>query len=151
MTEDIRICMPASAAAPGFTRRLMERSLKKWGYSDISYDAMLVATEIVTNAMRATPGEIIRFMCRWEDGVVYIAAWDSSLGRPAPTATVDLTLDDLDLAEAGLNTDGHRGLLIIDALALEWGYRPDPIDPSTGRSPGKWVWARVAATPSDHV
>src|SRR3954454_7107570 len=147
MTEDIRICMPASAAAPGFTRTLMERRLKKWGYSDISDDATLVATELVTNAMKATPGEGIRFLCRWEDGGVYVAVWDSSPDRPAPVREVELTLDDLDLSEAGFDANGGRGLHIIDALAVEWGYRPDPADAKGGRPPGKWVWARVSTDP----
>ncbi|WP_425551159.1 ATP-binding protein [Actinoallomurus vinaceus] len=123
----------------------MERRLRKWGYSDISDDATLVATELVTNAMKATPGEAIRFLCRWEDGGVYVAVWDSSPERPAPTYASELTLDDLDLSEAGFDANGGRGLHIVDALALEWGYRPDPVDPRTGRSPGKWVWARVVA------
>ncbi|GAB3972611.1 hypothetical protein GCM10029978_050150 [Actinoallomurus acanthiterrae] len=145
MTEDIRICMPASAAAPGFTRTLMERRLKKWGYADISDDATLVATELVTNAMKAAPGEAIRFLCRWEDGGVYVAVWDPSPERPAPTCEVELTLEDLDLSEADFDANGGRGLHIVDALALEWGYRPDPVDPRTGRAPGKWVWARIIA------
>jgi anti-sigma regulatory factor (Ser/Thr protein kinase) len=99
---------------------------------------------MVTNAMKATPGEAIRFLCRWEDGGVYIAVWDSSPGRPAPARDVELTLQDLDLSEDGFDENGGRGLHIIDALTLEWGYRPDPVDPKTGRSLGKWVWARLA-------
>ncbi|MCO6003399.1 ATP-binding protein [Actinoallomurus purpureus] len=97
--------------------------------------------------MKATPGRVIRFLCRWEDGAVYVAVWDSSPGRPAPTRDVESTLDDLDLSEDGFDENGGRGLHIIDALAQEWGYRPDPVDPRTGRSPGKWVWARVATDP----
>jgi anti-sigma regulatory factor (Ser/Thr protein kinase) len=146
MTEDIRICMPATAAAPGFTRTLMERRLKKWGYSHILGDATLVATEMVTNAMKATPGEAIRFLCRWENEGVYIAVWDSSPERPAPVRDLAVTLDDLDLSEDGFDENGGRGLHIIDALAVEWGYRPDPVDTETGRPGGKWVWARLATT-----
>lgn len=146
MTEDIRICMPATAAAPGFTRTLIERRLKKWGYSHISDDATLVATEMVTNAMKATPGEAIRFLCRWENEGVYIAVWDSSPERPAPVRDLAVALDDLDLSEDGFDENGGRGLHIIDALAVEWGYRPDPAGTETGCPGGKWVWARLATT-----
>jgi anti-sigma regulatory factor (Ser/Thr protein kinase) len=150
MTEDIRICMPASAAAPGFTRTIMERRLKKWGYSSISDDAILLATEMVTNAVKATPGQVIRFLCRWENGGIYIAVWDASPERPAPAREVVLDPNDLDLSEDGFDDNGGRGLHIIDALAVEWGYRPDAVDPASGRSGGKWVWARLAVVlPAD--
>lgn len=147
MTENIRIYLPASAAAPGFMRTLVARRLEKWGCSRISDDATLVATELVTNAVKATPGEVIRFLCRWEDGTVYIAVWDSGPGRPAPAPAVEFALDDLDPSDADFDANGGRGLVIIDALALEWGYRPDPVDPTAGRSPGKWIWARVPTDP----
>ncbi|MEV5750632.1 ATP-binding protein [Actinoallomurus sp. NPDC052308] len=139
--------MPASAAAPGFTRTLLERRLKKWGYSHITDDATLVATEMVTNAMKATPGQAIRFLCRWEHGGIYLAVWDSSPERPTPARDVECALQDLDVSEDGFDQNGGRGLHIIDALAIEWGYRPDPVARETGRTGGKWVWARLTATP----
>ncbi|MCO5999440.1 ATP-binding protein [Actinoallomurus rhizosphaericola] len=101
--------------------------------------------------MKATPGEIIRFVCRWEYGALYIAVWDRSPGRPAPPPAADPALGDP--TDLDFDTNGHRGLQIVDALALEWGYRPDPADPSAGPSyRGKWVWARAAAPPpsEDH-
>ena len=143
MTEDLRICMPASAAAPGFARTLMERRLKKWGYSHILDDALLVTAEMVTNAVKAAAGHDIRFVCRWGAAAVLIEVWDSSPEPPVPTPVVELSLDDLDLSEAGFDANGGRGLHIVQALATEWGHRFDPIDPATGRSPGKWVWARL--------
>jgi anti-sigma regulatory factor (Ser/Thr protein kinase) len=143
MTEDLRICMPASAAAPGFARTLMERRLNKWGYSHIVDDALLITAEMVTNAAQATPGEEIRLLCRWEADAVLVAVWDSSPQPPVPAPVIELTLDNLDLSEAGFDTNGGRGLRIVQALATEWGHRLEPIDPTTGHSPGKWVWARL--------
>jgi anti-sigma regulatory factor (Ser/Thr protein kinase) len=143
MTEDLRITMPASAAAPGFVRTLVERRLIKWGYSLIADDALLVAVEMVTNAARATPGEDITLLCRWETNAVLVEVWDSSPQPPVPAPVIEMTLDDLDLTEAGFDVNGGRGLHIVQALAAEWGHRFDPADPATGSSPGKWVWARL--------
>jgi anti-sigma regulatory factor (Ser/Thr protein kinase) len=143
MTEDLRICMLASVAAPGFARTLMERRLNKWGYSHIVDDALLVTAEMVTNAAQATPGEEITLLCRWEANAVLVEVWDSSPEPPVPAPMIELTLDNLDLAEADFDTNGGRGLHIVQALATEWGHRFDPIDPATGHSCGKWVWARL--------
>jgi anti-sigma regulatory factor (Ser/Thr protein kinase) len=143
MTEDLRITMPASAATPGFARTLMERRLNKWGYSHIVDDALLVTAEMVTNAVNATPGQDIGLVCHWGAEAVLIEVWDSSPEPPVPAPMVELSLDDLDLSEAGFDANGGRGLHIVQALATEWGHRFDPLDPVTGRSPGKWVWARL--------
>jgi anti-sigma regulatory factor (Ser/Thr protein kinase) len=148
MTEDLRISMPASAAASGFARTLMERRLNKWGYSHVMDEALLVTAEMVTNAAQATPGKEITLLCRWEAKAVLVAVWDSSPQPPAPAPVIELTLDDLDLSESRFDANGGRGLHIVDALAIDWGYRPDPIDPRSGHSPGKWVWARLKAVPT---
>ncbi|MCO5989908.1 ATP-binding protein [Actinoallomurus spadix] len=104
----------------------------------------------MTNAVKATPGQIIRFVCRWEDGGIYLAVWDRSPGRPAPfPAAGPASADPAGLADLDVDANGHRGLRVVDALALEWGYRPDPVGPGTGPScRGKWVWARAVADPS---
>jgi anti-sigma regulatory factor (Ser/Thr protein kinase) len=143
MAEDLRICMPASATTPGFARTLMERRLNKWGYSHIVDDALLVTTELVTNAVNATPGQDIRLECRWGAEAVLIEVWDSNPEPPVPAPVVELSLDDLDLPEAGFDTNGGRGLHIVQALATKWGHHFDPIDLATGRFPGKRVWARL--------
>jgi anti-sigma regulatory factor (Ser/Thr protein kinase) len=137
--------MLASAAAPGFARTLIERRLNKWGYSRILDDALLVTAEMVTNAANATPGKEITLLCRWEEHSVLVEVWDSSPEPPVPAPVIELTVDDLDLSEADFDTNGGRGLHIIQALATDWGHRFDPIDPTTGRSPGKCVWARIRA------
>lgn len=121
----------------------MERRLIKWGYSHIIDDALLVAVELVTNATRATPGKLIKLRCRWAPNAILVDVWDSSPDPPVLTPMTEPSLDDLDLAEAGFDANGGRGLRIVEALATGWGYRCDPIDPATGRSPGKWVWARL--------
>lgn len=43
--------------------------------------------------------------------------------------------------DTGSVEDGGRGLLLVDALATEWGTAPRP------GAPGKTVWAVVPAAP----
>lgn len=143
MTDDFRANMPATAAAAAFTRALIKRRLGKWDCGGAADDVLVVAAELLSNAVKATPGRPIRVLCRREDDTVRIAVWDSSPERPAPARRAALCLDDLDVSEDDFDANGGRGLHIVDALAAEWGYRPDPADPSTGRLSGKWAWARV--------
>ncbi|WP_149263759.1 ATP-binding protein [Actinomadura sp. K4S16] len=95
------LSMPASKAAPGLARTLTMARLRKWGCAHISDDAFLIAPELITNAVVATPGEEIRYQCSRDVAGVLIAVWDASPARP-------------------------RGLPIVAALAAECGYSPDP-------------------------
>lgn len=130
MTEDLRMTMPASATAPRLARVLLERRLRKWGYLHILPDAQLIASELITNAMDADPGRQIELACRWGPDAIVVEVWDSSPKLPALTAPTELSPD-------------GRGLHIVQALAAGWGHRPGAIDQVTGRSCGKWVWARL--------
>jgi anti-sigma regulatory factor (Ser/Thr protein kinase) len=143
MSEDLMICMPASPTSPRFARNLMERHLIKWGYARITDDTLLVTAELVTNAIRATPGKVIKLRCVWGASAITVEVWDSSPEPPAPAPVVELSLDDLEVSESSFDGYGGRGLHIVEALAIAWGHRFDPIDPATGHSPGKWVWARL--------
>ncbi|MEO3825197.1 ATP-binding protein [Actinomadura sp. B10D3] len=130
------IPMLASKAAPGLARTLTQTRLNKWGYTHISDDVFLVASELVTNAAAATPGEEIRYQCSRDSGGVLIAVWDASPERPRARPMVETTLDTLDVSEEHWDDNGGRGLPIVAALAAECGHTPDP-------SGGKWVWARL--------
>lgn len=130
------LSMPASKAAPGLARTLTMARLHKWDCAHISDDAFLIASELITNAVVATPGEEIRYQCSRDVAGVLIAVWDASTAGPQPRPVVELTLDTLDVSEEHWDDNGGRGLPIVTALAAECGYSPDP----TG---GKWVWARL--------
>jgi anti-sigma regulatory factor (Ser/Thr protein kinase) len=143
MTDGLLISMLASTASAGLARTLAEQRLRKWDCFHISGDALLIVAELVANAAQETPKQEIRFALRREAGGVLIAVWDSSPRLPELAPMIELTLDTLDLSEDNFDANGGRGLHIIEALAADCGYRPDPIDPATGRSPGKWVWARL--------
>ncbi|SNS44133.1 Histidine kinase-like ATPase domain-containing protein [Actinomadura meyerae] len=128
--------MLASNAAPGLARTLTRPRLDKWGYVHISDDAFLIASELITNAVAATPGKEIRYQCSRDTAGVLIAVWDASPTVPRVHPLIELTLDTLDVSEENWDDNGGRGLPIVTALATECGHTPDP-------SGGKWVWARL--------
>lgn len=130
------IPMLASKAAPGLARTLAETRLHKWGYMHISDDAVLIVSELVTNAVAAAPGEEIRFQFSRDIAGVLIAVWDASTAEPRARPMVDTARDALDVSEKHWDDNGGRGLPIVAALAVECGHTPDP-------SGGKWVWARL--------
>lgn len=130
------IPMPASKAAPGLARTLTKTQLHNWGYVHISDDAVLVVSELVTNAVAAASGEEIRLQVSRDVAGVVIAVWDASTARPRARPVVDTARDALDVTEEHWDDNGGRGLPIVAALAVECGHTPDP-------SGGKWVWARL--------
>ncbi|MEU8799172.1 ATP-binding protein [Spirillospora sp. NPDC048819] len=130
------IPMLASKAAPGLARTLTRSRLSKWGYVHILDDAFLIASELITNAVVATPGKEIRYQCSRDAHGVLIAVWDGSPTRPRVCPQIDMTLNTLDVSEDHWDDNGGRGLPIIAALATKCGHTPDP----TG---GKWVWATL--------
>ncbi|WUI02404.1 ATP-binding protein [Spirillospora sp. NBC_00431] len=130
------VSMTASKAAPGIARQLTQTRLYMWGYGHILDDVFLVVSELITNAVAATPGQEIRYQCSRDTAGVLIAVWDSSPDVPRPRPMAETAADALDLSEEGWDDNGGRGLPIVAALAVECGHTPDP-------SNGKWVWARL--------
>ncbi|MFA1550884.1 ATP-binding protein [Actinomadura chokoriensis] len=132
----------ASKAAPGLARTLTRSRLDKWGFMHISDDAFLIASELITNAVTATPGKEIRFQFSRDIAGVLIAVWDSSPAQPQARPMTEMTLDTLDVSEERWEDNGGRGLPIVAALAASCGHTPDPHG-------GKWVWASCATRRSD--
>jgi anti-sigma regulatory factor (Ser/Thr protein kinase) len=86
-------------------------------------DAALLASEIVTNAVRHAGADLaVTVTVRGDDGQLVVEVTDCS---PQPP-----TLGDADpLAESG------RGMYLVEAIADEWGVRRHP--------QGKTVWFRL--------
>ena len=84
----------------------------------------LLTSEIMTNAVvHGTTGRCVRLVTRAEAGVFEVSVTDDGPGIPtvchvAPAAA-----------------EGGRGLLLVEALATEWGV--------TEHDAGKSVWFRV--------
>lgn len=101
-------------------RDFASETLSAWGVGELLYDAQLVVSELVTNAIRYAGGTIQLRLMRNESHLV-CAVTDGSAALP--------TISDGDfLSESG------RGLHLVDALASSWGW-------ILINGKGKLVWA----------
>jgi anti-sigma regulatory factor (Ser/Thr protein kinase) len=128
----------AIPSAVGLARRFTEACLRKRDLDEIADTASLVASELVTNSIRATgitqspasyaglhDEELARITVRLRISVsgLLIEVRDEDPRPPVPARP-----DALD--------EGGRGLMLVTALAAAWGHGPCP--------GGKVVWAEIA-------
>ncbi|MGK5496804.1 SpoIIE family protein phosphatase [Streptomyces sp. URMC 125] len=113
---------PVSDAVPE-ARRVVSDTMHAWGLGHLATDMMLIADELVANAVRhaRTP---LRMELRHVDDRVMLEVTDSSTEKPR-------------LVRSAPQDFGHRGIFLIDAIAARWGTRPV--------EGGKVVWAEVEA------
>lgn len=119
--------------APGLARQILNEVLAEWGLGHLKDAADVITSELVTNALLhgqdpQRPGEPARlafYTDREADdgGLLFVEVEDPGRFPPTPR----------DAAEGDI--DG-RGLLIVEALAEDWGTEPN--------EPGKRVWASLA-------
>ncbi|MFD8610414.1 ATP-binding protein [Streptomyces sp. NPDC059631] len=121
-------------------RRLASQQMDAWGwpYGTPVHDTVeLIVAELAANAVThgRVPGRDaeLRLSRRDGDDQVRIEVHDTR-GERLPVVREACTDGD-PAAEA----DGGRGLVLVAALAKEWGVAPRP------GAPGKGVWAVVAA------
>ncbi|WP_106402447.1 ATP-binding SpoIIE family protein phosphatase [Actinocorallia populi] len=105
---------------PARVRRLIRVTLASWGLSDHSEHAELLATELVTNAVRyATRPIELRLL--HTDGLL-VEVSDDEHGLPV-------------LRHADADDEGGRGIQLVSRLAHQWG--------ATRTATGKIVWFRL--------
>lgn len=116
--------LAADTSAIRRARKTVGDQLWAWGLSNLIDDAELVASELVTNAIRHGDGAIeLRLIAL--PGRVRIAVLDANpVDSPHVAAERELA-------------DGGRGMLLVDTICLEWGHDSD--------EHGKVVWADIAA------
>ncbi|MFF6984641.1 SpoIIE family protein phosphatase [Streptomyces sp. NPDC008343] len=105
-------------------RRTIEDTLAAWQMPDLVDEAMLLASELVTNALLHADSAVDVRLREYPDRI-RIEVRDTAAAPPIPSA---LALTDSALAEA----ESGRGLIIVESLASAWGNSP------SGR--GKTVW-----------
>ena len=135
-TGDLLVPMTGAPASAGRARTLVDERIRKWGYFRILSNALLVTSELVTNASRRTPHQEIRLQLSRDGHGVVIAVWDCAYDFPRPKPKKELSLDDLDLSEEAFDDNHGWGLHIVQALSTECGATADPHG-------GKWVWSRL--------
>ncbi|MFB7075483.1 ATP-binding protein [Streptomyces sp. NPDC056290] len=114
-------------------RKLASHRLDTWGYpyeSDTNTTVTLIVAELVSNAVThgRVPGRDFALSLSHDEGrgVVRIEVTDTHPVLPTRRTP-------------GTDEDGGRGLLLVDALATDWGVH-DRL------GPGKTVWAECTTT-----
>src|SRR4051794_37294934 len=123
---DYSVYLHAHHGATPCARDVLAGKLTEWHMPELIEDGSIIVAELVTNAARL--GEVFRMTLRNPgDGMLRIEVEDRSRAIPVrKDPLADLGNDDYD-------ANGGRGLVLVDALADDWGYEllPD----------GKVVWA----------
>ena len=131
--------LPALPSSARSARLHTKRVLEGWQLESLAETAELLASEIITNAVRASipivheqgeteqapRAQLLRFWLTSDRRSVLIQVWDGDHHHPARQ-------------DVGPDAETGRGLLLIEALSTQWGfYVPDGGD-------GKIVWALCA-------
>ena len=115
-----------------WARRVLRHMLCQWQLEAVADPALLLLSELVTNAVQASSDgasqeqprqQMICLTVQLTDASLVIRVWDANPALPV-------------LQEADVTGDHGRGLLLVDFLADSWGHYA-----SGG---GKVVWCEVA-------
>ncbi|MER5780238.1 ATP-binding protein [Streptomyces mobaraensis] len=128
--RQVAFAVPPDERAVGRARHMLRDTLISWGSAESDEripDAELVATELLTNALRHAPCKELALSAAEGGGSLIIEVQDGGSSSSVPTVQ-DAVPDE---ALSG------RGMTIVDALTQCWSYRPLP---NGGRS----TWAMLA-------
>ncbi|WNM31478.1 ATP-binding protein [Streptomyces sp. Li-HN-5-11] len=120
-------------------RRLVSHRLNDWGHpytTPVNETLTLITAELTANAVRHghVPGRDFDVQLTLAEGTFRVEVTDTRAEKQPPSAppTPDST------SESG------RGLLLVAALADDWGVTPRPA------APGKTVWAELRVPAGGH-
>ncbi|MEV0173927.1 ATP-binding protein [Streptomyces sp. NPDC050803] len=120
----MEISIAADRALVAEVRHTVRAALASWDAGAIADDMAVVASELTSNALKHAGGEAtVRLRLRLEKGQALLEVDDSSKYRPVPR-------------RVGAEAEEGRGLLLVKALASEWGWR-------YREGGGKTVWASL--------
>lgn len=121
-------------------RRLVSHRLNDWGHpyaTTVNETLTLITAELTANAVRHghVPGRDFHVQLTLVEGIFRIEVTDTRAEKQPPVASPSATDS---LSESG------RGLLLVAALADDWGVSPRKA------APGKTVWAELHARTEGH-
>ena len=127
-TEVAEVRVPDRPDSVCAARVFLTRLLDGWGVDEHAIaDASLLATELMTNAVRHGQGKV-ELCVEASDGHLHVAVHDD--GTEAPVVT-----------HAGPASPGGRGMWIVQSIANDWGPEMD------ADTPGKTVWFELRKQP----
>ncbi|MET7433335.1 SpoIIE family protein phosphatase [Streptomyces flaveolus] len=113
--------LPPDPAMVAHARTDTERQLTDWGLSDLSFNAALVVSELVTNSIRYATGPVMLRLIR--DRCLLCEVSDNAHTAPH-------------LRRARRDDEGGRGLFLVAQMSQRWGTRYT--------ASGKTIWAELA-------
>lgn len=120
------LTMPGTENTVPDVRAVVRAIAHVWEMSDLADDAVLVVSELVTNAVKHTDTILLRVTVnRPEPHVIRIEVSDRSPQPPTPRCPGD-------------TEEGGRGLALVEALTSRWGTEPT--------RKGKRVWGELRST-----
>lgn len=120
--------LPARAESVSRARKLTDLRLVQWGVGRETGDtAILVVSELVTNAVVHAAGHHVICELRLDRGRLRIAVEDQGYGPTGPQL------------HRGGEDEGGRGLFLVDAVSSCWGAQE-----TSGYGPGRVVWAELS-------
>lgn len=119
VVREAHLSLGLDRRSPSAARRFVAATLVEWGCDDVTDEAMLVTSELVTNAI-VHADSAPELVLRYSDNAVHIEVRDRSSGSPLPN-------------DAAPGDVGGRGLAMVDRIAAAWGVTPTP-------GGGKAVW-----------
>ncbi|MET7619403.1 ATP-binding protein [Streptomyces sp. NPDC005408] len=118
--------LPARVEFVSRARRLARERLHRWGIGgDVHDTAMLIVSELVTNAVVHTDGHLVA--CELLNGVEHLRITVQDQGSSPSGPHVCHTVEE----ERG------RGLLLVEAVSSAWGAY------ESQHGPGRLVWAEL--------
>ena len=116
--------LAATAQAPGLARQATHEALAAWRVAHLEETAVLLVSELVTNAVRhaSTGGSALVLRLEAAGGWLRIEVHDADPRMPQPRTP-------------HVHEESGFGFVLLDALADKWGVRESTI--------GKAVWAEL--------
>jgi len=120
--------LPPAPTSPAAARAVLSQVLGTWGYGERTAIAVLLANELVTNAIRHGGERTVTLrIALVDDGRVRVEVSDGGPGRP-------------ELQSADPDRENGRGLHMVATLAERWGVRSS--------ATGKTVWFDLSPEPA---
>jgi len=127
-THQLTVSAALDPRCVGQLRAMSRVRLKAWGLAALTDTVELLISEIVGNAVRHTSSDSITVSLSCGAGAVRLEVVDGTAGLPR-------------MRRPGPDEESGRGLLIVDALAEQWGTSPD----------GSTTWCTVPIPAGDRL
>ncbi|MEO5876906.1 MAG: ATP-binding protein [Streptosporangiaceae bacterium] len=129
---EFRLGFPAGQHAGFVARRTVQAVLEIWNLPGLVDSSLVVINELVTNAVKAAPGDWMEICALQVPEGLLLQCWDSAPELPRAPEPADF------------DAEGGRGMFVIAGYSAKHG-----IDPTPGRG-GKTVWALMTPEHEEH-